>query len=91
MRNVSDYAAGFTKKTFNSRTGKFCSGGAARNLHTAEGGGLAERESKAAAAGFLEAFRVLQPVVENYSKQLEEYRSFLVQLKETTPETFDKF
>lgn len=68
MQNPEDYAAGYTKKTLNEKTNKYCSGGAARNLHIAKQGGLAAAENKAQ----LEVLFTLQPLLESLHSQLSE-------------------
>lgn len=67
MKNQADYDAGWTGKTFNPKTGKWCSGGAARNRNLAlEGGAQAVK-----AAGFAAGVEYVAPLLEQARAQLE--------------------
>lgn len=68
MRNPDDYRAGWTTTTVNPRTGKQCSGGAARNLRTAQAGGAVGIYN----TGFIHALQYMQPMVERLEAQLKE-------------------
>lgn len=73
MRNPEDYAAGWTTATLNPRTGKRCSGGAARNLKTAQMGGAVGIQND----GFIKGVQFVQPVVERLEAQLEKSNKLL--------------
>ncbi|MBU0791888.1 hypothetical protein AX279_13285 [Pseudomonas sp. J237] len=67
MKNQADFDAGWTGKTFNPKTGKWCSGGAARNRNVAlQGGAQAVK-----AAGFAEGIQFVAPLLEQTRAQLE--------------------
>tara|TARA_R110000850_G_scaffold162776_1_gene287601 strand:- start:498 stop:773 length:276 start_codon:yes stop_codon:yes gene_type:complete len=51
MKNQADFDAGWTGKTFNPKTGKWSSGGAARNMQLARQGGAQAIQAAAFAAG----------------------------------------
>lgn len=79
MINQNDYDAGWTKSAINPKTGKTCSGGAARNMKTAlEGGAVAIYN-----AGAIHAIQYIQPVIARLETQLQksnELNEQLVQL-----------
>jgi len=68
MINENDYNAGWTKKAINPRTGKTCSGGAARNLKLAMSGGATGVESAAA----MQTFLFMQPMFNDLQNQLQQ-------------------
>jgi len=74
MRNPDDHEAGWTKKTKNPKTGKYCSGGAARNLKIAQAGGVVSLQASAFFDGAQQAIRVLKPykdAFEHFEAQLK--------------------
>ena len=67
MKGHDDYQEGWTTTAYNPKTGKMCSGGAARNMRIAQQGGVTALEDKAK----MEAFQYIQPLVESLQKQLD--------------------
>ncbi|MBL3607111.1 hypothetical protein JMN21_17220 [Pseudomonas syringae pv. actinidiae] len=76
MKNPSDYEAGWTTQIINPKTGKPCSGGAARNLHLAEKGG-AEAVFN---AGGIAVLNQLTPLLERMQAQLDIAQQLNVQM-----------
>lgn len=68
MENPDDYHAGWTRPIVNPKTGKQCSGGAARNLRTAQEGGAAAIYN----TGAINAMQYIQPIVGRLEAQLQE-------------------
>ncbi|WP_312924723.1 hypothetical protein [Stutzerimonas nitrititolerans] len=66
MKNPEDYAAGWTKKTINPKTGKSPSGGAARNLRLAKMGGAEALFN----SGGIHALSQITPLVQQLQSQL---------------------
>ena len=82
MKNPDDYQTGWTTSIVNPKTGKRCSGGAARNLRTGQVGG----ESAIYNSGAVAAMQYVQPVVDRLEAQLQksnELNEQLVQLLAT--------
>jgi hypothetical protein len=77
MKNKDDYDNGWTKPVFNPSTGKTCSGGAARNLRTAQAGGAQALFNM----GGIAVMQHIEPLVNNLQKQLQDsqvlYKLFL--------------
>lgn len=68
MKNEQDYKSGWTTKIINPATGKECSGGAARNLRTAQAGGSTAVQALAA----VQAVQSLQPIIEAQQVQIQQ-------------------
>ncbi|MGE4519538.1 MAG: hypothetical protein AB7E04_08535 [Desulfobacteraceae bacterium] len=68
MKNRDDYEAGWTKPIVNPKTGKKCSGGAARNHRTANAGGV----ENIRAGAFMEGINYVTPILEQYRNQLKQ-------------------
>ncbi|MGY4494901.1 hypothetical protein [Pseudomonas sp. TE3610] len=66
MQNPADYRKGYTTTWFNEKTGKYCSGGAARNGRIGERGGLAAIEDQAQQ----DTIKKLSPYIESLQAQL---------------------
>lgn len=76
MINRGDYDAGWTKKTFNPKSGKWPSGGASRNMLLAQlGGAQAVRN-----AGAIDAYNLMAPLFEQYQNQLDASQKINLQL-----------
>lgn len=86
MINPNDYYVGWTTTTINPKTGKTCSGGAARNLRTAQVGGAAAIYN----AGAIQAMQQIQPVIDRYEAQLKEYSKLLIQLTHLKPKRISR-
>ena len=67
MKNINDYNAGWTTSCLNPKTGKICSGGAARNLKTAQAGGAQAIYNN----GVITTMQLLEPLVMRLENQLE--------------------
>jgi|GEM_PF-1788284 len=68
MKNKNDYDNGWTKPVVNPATGKTCSGGAARNLRTAQVGGAQAIFNM----GGITIMQHIEPVVSSLQKQLQD-------------------
>ncbi|MBV6303445.1 hypothetical protein KVP10_01035 [Candidimonas humi] len=68
MQNPDDYKAGWTTQALNPKTGELRSGGAARNMKTAQRGGVAAPENDAT----MQAFLYIQPLVDSLQARLGE-------------------
>lgn len=71
MKNEDDYKSGWTTQTKNPSTGKKCSGGAARNLRTAQAGGASAVQARAAVV----AIQSIQPVIEAQQAQIQQQQA----------------
>jgi len=76
MKNPNDFEAGWTKQTTNPKTGKPCSGGAARNMHLAQQGG-AEAVFN---AGGISVLNQVAPLLEQMKAQLDISQQLNVQM-----------
>lgn len=76
MQNPNDFEAGWTKQAINPKTGKPCSGGAARNMHLAQQGG-AEAVFN---AGGISVLSQMAPLLQQMKAQLEISQQFNVQM-----------
>jgi hypothetical protein len=73
MKNPKDYAAGYTKRIFNEETGKYSSGGAARNRRIALKEGVSAIEEEA----FIGGVKYIQPLLESYQNELHSSKRLL--------------
>lgn len=81
MKNQADYDAGWTGRTFNPRTGKWSSGGAARAMLVARAGGAQAVQ----AAGFAAGVEYVAPLLEQAQAQLRETTRVLQAVFQTHP------
>ncbi len=81
MKNQDDYKAGWTGKTYNPKTGKWSSGGAARNMNLARAGGA----ESVRASGYLAAVEQLAPLMQRMEAQLEASANVIKALARRNP------
>ncbi|WJV64585.1 hypothetical protein PCO87_11520 [Pectobacteriaceae bacterium C52] len=81
MKDSDDYQAGWTKKVLNPKTGKFCSGGAARNMLTAKAGGVVAIQNNA----FISGVQYVQPIIESYQEKLKSATDLIEKLLTRAP------
>lgn len=79
MKNQDDYKSGWTQKTINPKTGKECSGGAARNLRLAQAGGANSIQVMAT----VKAMQSVQPIVEQQQTQIKHQQKQIDSLTKT--------
>lgn len=82
MKNQADHDAGWTGRTFNPKTGKYCSGAAASAMNVARAGGV----ESVRAAGFVAGLEYVAPLLAETQAQLRETTRVLQAVLQAHPQ-----